>query len=42
MALATVVVTAVVFDGTSRRWEGWALVGVYLALVVGFGFAGDR
>jgi Ca2+:H+ antiporter len=42
MALATVVVTAVVFDGTSRRWEGWALVGVYVALVVGFGFAGDR
>jgi Ca2+:H+ antiporter len=42
MALATVVVTAVVFDGTSRRWEGWALVGVYMALVVGFGFAGDR
>jgi hypothetical protein len=36
------VVTAVVFDGTSRRWEGWALVGVYVALVVGFGFAGDR
>jgi Ca2+:H+ antiporter len=42
MALATVVVTAVVFDGTSRRWEGWALVGFYVALVVGFGFAGDR
>ena len=42
MALATVVVTAVVFDGTSRRWEGWALVGVYVTLVVGFGFAGDR
>jgi Ca2+:H+ antiporter len=42
MALATVAVTAVVFDGTSRRWEGWALVGVYVALVVGFGFAGDR
>ena len=42
MALATVVVTAVVFDGRSRRWEGWALVGVYVTLVVGFGFAGDR
>ena len=42
MALATVVVTAVVFDGSSRRWQGLALVGVYAALVVGFGFAGDR
>ena len=42
MALATVVVTAVVFDGSSRRSQGLALVGVYAALVVGFGFAGDR
>ena len=42
MALATVVVTAVVFDGSSRRWQGLALVSVYAALVVGFGFAGDR
>ena len=42
MALATVVVAVVVFDGTSKRWEGLALVGVYAAFVVGFAFAGDR
>jgi Ca2+:H+ antiporter len=42
MALATVVVAVVVFDGCSKRWQGLALVGVYAALVVGFGFAGDR
>jgi Ca2+:H+ antiporter len=42
MALATVLVAAVVFDGSSTRWQGVALVGVYAALVVGFGFAGDR
>jgi Ca2+/H+ antiporter len=42
MALATVVVAAVVFDGTSKRREGMFLVGVYVALVVGFGLAGDR
>ena len=42
MALATVVVAAVVFDGTSKRWEGMLLVGMYVALVVGFGLAGDR
>jgi Ca2+:H+ antiporter len=42
MALAAVVVVTVVFDGCSRRWQGLALVGLYAALVVGFGFAGDR
>jgi Ca2+:H+ antiporter len=42
MALATVVVAVVVFDGCSKRWQGLALVGLYAALVVGFGFAGDR
>jgi Ca2+:H+ antiporter len=42
MALATLVVAAVVFDGSSKRWQGFALVGLYAALVVGFGFAGDR
>jgi Ca2+:H+ antiporter len=42
MALATVVVVAVVFDGCSRRWQGYALVALYAVLVVGFGFAGDR
>jgi Ca2+:H+ antiporter len=42
MALATVVVAAVVFDGRTQRWEGLALVGLYGVLVVGFAFAGDR
>ena len=42
MALATVVVTGVVYDGCSKRWQGWILVGVYALLVVGFAFAGDR
>ena len=42
MALATLVVAAVVYDGSSTRWQGFALVGLYAALVVGFGFAGDR
>jgi Ca2+:H+ antiporter len=42
MALATVVVGVVVFDGISKRWEGLALVCLYAALVVGFAFAGDR
>ena len=42
MALATLVVVAVVFDGCSKRWQGLALVALYAALVVGFGFAGDR
>jgi len=42
MALATVVVALVVFDGSSKRWQGVALISLYAALVVGFGFAGDR
>jgi Ca2+:H+ antiporter len=42
MALATVVVAAVVFDGISQRWEGLALVALYAVLVVGFALAGDR
>ena len=42
MALATVVVAVVIFDGCSKRWQGLALVGLYATLVVGFGFAGDR
>jgi Ca2+:H+ antiporter len=42
MALAAVVVAVVVFDGSSKRWQGLALISVYAALVIGFGFAGDR
>jgi hypothetical protein len=37
-----VVVVVVVFDGCSKRWQGLALIGLYTALAVGFGFAGDR
>jgi Ca2+/H+ antiporter len=29
-------------DGRSERWEGWTLFGVYVAVAVGFFFAGDR
>jgi Ca2+:H+ antiporter len=42
MALATIVVAAVVFDGCAERWQGLALVGLYAVLVVGFAFSGDR
>jgi Ca2+:H+ antiporter len=42
MAAATVIVAFVVYDGRSRRWEGVALIGVYLAVAVWFGFAGNR
>jgi Ca2+:H+ antiporter len=42
MALAVMVVTVVVFDGCSKRWQGFALISLYLALAVGFGLAGDR
>jgi Ca2+:H+ antiporter len=42
MALATLIVVAIVYDGCSKRWQGLALVGVYALMVVGFGFAGDR
>jgi hypothetical protein len=42
MALAVVVVAGVVFDGCSRRWQGLTLIGLYLALAVGFALAGDR
>ena len=42
VALATVIVGVVVFDGRSRRWEGWALIGIYGAIAVWFGFAGGR
>jgi Ca2+:H+ antiporter len=42
MAGATAVVAVVVFDGRSRRWEGWLLIGLYSAVAVWFGFAGNR
>ena len=42
MAAATAVVAFVVYDGRSRRWEGWALIGLYSVVAVWFGFAGNR
>jgi len=42
MGLATAVVAVVVLDGVSKRWEGVLLTGIYVALVIGFGLAGDR
>ena len=42
MAIAVVAVGAVVYDGRTRRVEGIALIGIYLAIAVWFGFAGNR
>jgi Ca2+:H+ antiporter len=42
MALATVIVALLVRDGRSRPWEGMLLIGIYVAIAVWFGFAGDR
>ena len=42
MAASVAVVGFIVRDGISRRWEGWFLLVVYLAVAVGFFFAGDR
>jgi Ca2+:H+ antiporter len=35
-------VALMVRDGRSRRWEGWLLLAVYLAVAVGFLLAGNR
>ncbi|MDX6512481.1 MAG: Ca2+:H+ antiporter, partial [Gaiellaceae bacterium] len=42
MGGAALVVAIVIRDGKSRRWEGYFLVGVYVALCAGFWVAGDR
>ena len=42
MAAAALGVAWVVRDGISRRWEGFALIGVYAAVVVVYYVAGDR
>ena len=42
MAGAVAVVSLAVRDARSERWEGWTLFSVYVALAVGFFFAGDR
>jgi hypothetical protein len=36
------VAALVVLDARSRRWQGLVLVSLYVALAVGFGFAGER
>jgi Ca2+:H+ antiporter len=42
MAGAVAVVVFMVRDSRSERWEGWTLFSVYVAVAVGFFFAGDR
>jgi Ca2+/H+ antiporter len=42
VAGAVIVVAAMVRDGVSRRWEGWLLVGTYVAVAAGFLLAGNR
>jgi Ca2+:H+ antiporter len=42
MAGAVGLTVAAVSDGRSKRWEGVALVSAYLAVAVGFAFAGNR
>jgi Ca2+:H+ antiporter len=42
IAGAVLIVAAMVRDGISRRWEGWLLVGTYVAVAAGFLLAGNR
>ena len=42
MAGAAVIVALIVRDGTTRKWEGWLLLGTYGAFVVWVLAAGDR
>ena len=42
MGIAAIVVAITVADGRSKRWEGFLLLGLYAAVVVAFGFSGDR
>jgi Ca2+:H+ antiporter len=42
MGGAAAFVAFVIRDGRARRWEGALLIGVYLAMAVGFYIAGDR
>jgi Ca2+:H+ antiporter len=42
MAGSVGLVALMVRDGRSRRWEGWLLLAVYLAVAVGFLLAGNR
>jgi Ca2+:H+ antiporter len=42
MGGSAVFVAIVIGDGRSKRWEGWLLVGVYVAIAAAFWIAGDR
>ena len=42
MGGAALFVGIVIFDGKSKRWEGFLLAAVYAAMVGGFWVAGDR
>jgi Ca2+:H+ antiporter len=42
MGIATAIVAAVVWDGRSRRWEGFVLLALYVLAASGFWIAGDR
>jgi Ca2+:H+ antiporter len=42
MGIAGIVVAITIADGRSKRWEGFLLLGLYAAIVVAFGFSGDR
>ena len=42
MAVATVAAAIVTLDGRTRRWEGVALLSVYVLAVVAFALSGDR
>jgi Ca2+:H+ antiporter len=42
MAIAAGVVAVVAFDGRSRRWEGFALIGLYALVITWYFLAGDR
>jgi Ca2+:H+ antiporter len=42
MGGAALFVAIVIRDGLSKRWEGWMLVGVYVAVAAAFLAAGDR
>jgi hypothetical protein len=41
MAGATLAVFLVIYDARARRWEGFALLGAYLACVGVYWVAGD-
>ena len=42
MAAAAAFAALVIWDGRSRRWEGFLLVGVYGLAVVAYALACDR